>query len=235
MDIPSRGSEEERIRIPCRYELIYRVTDIINKTELSTCKVPSYVARQRGTSGRRVGSDGGSGAVGARGEPGARLEGEREAEAEAEGVPLTISYFNARGGLFSTIPTFPCVEIQDGGPQSSTTSPPSHVSMQGRPFLPSLALKRKTEVPNPHHQPFISRFNVKGAIFNLSHLLHIETWGGGLSTLLHPHHHPQPNTCLFSLVEIIYNRYRLFYLINILFFVLKNWFQLVNDWLKLVV
>ena len=33
MNIP-RGSEEERIRIPCRYELIYRVTDIINKTEL---------------------------------------------------------------------------------------------------------------------------------------------------------------------------------------------------------
>jgi len=29
------------------------------------------VALQRGTSGRRVGSDGGSGAVGARGEPGA--------------------------------------------------------------------------------------------------------------------------------------------------------------------
>jgi len=45
------------------------------------------VARQRGTSGRWVGSDGGSGAVGARGEPGA--EGEREAKAEAEGVPLT--------------------------------------------------------------------------------------------------------------------------------------------------
>jgi len=34
MNIPSRGSEEERIRIPCRYGLIYRVTDIINKTEL---------------------------------------------------------------------------------------------------------------------------------------------------------------------------------------------------------
>jgi len=34
MDIPSRGSEEERIRIPCGYELIYSVTDIINKTEL---------------------------------------------------------------------------------------------------------------------------------------------------------------------------------------------------------
>ena len=35
------------------------------------CKVPSYVARQRGTSGRRVGRNGGSGAVTSRGEPGA--------------------------------------------------------------------------------------------------------------------------------------------------------------------
>jgi len=35
MNIPSRGSEEERIRIPCGYGLIYRVTDIINKTEIS--------------------------------------------------------------------------------------------------------------------------------------------------------------------------------------------------------
>jgi len=34
MNIPSRGSEEERIRIPCGYGLIYRVTDIINKTEV---------------------------------------------------------------------------------------------------------------------------------------------------------------------------------------------------------
>jgi len=34
MNIPSRGSEEERIRIPCKYGLIYRVTDIINKTEV---------------------------------------------------------------------------------------------------------------------------------------------------------------------------------------------------------
>ena len=53
------------------------------------------MARQRSTSGRRVGSDGGSGAVGARGKPGARAEGEQEAEAEAEGeaegVPLTIT------------------------------------------------------------------------------------------------------------------------------------------------
>jgi len=30
----SRGSKEERIRIPCGYGLIYRVTDIINKTEI---------------------------------------------------------------------------------------------------------------------------------------------------------------------------------------------------------
>ena len=43
MDIPSRGSEEERIRIPCRYELIYRVMDIINKTEL--CKYVSVRVR----------------------------------------------------------------------------------------------------------------------------------------------------------------------------------------------
>jgi len=53
------------------------------------------MARQLGTRGKGVGSDGRSGAVGVRGEPGA--EGEREAEtgAEAEGetggVPLTIT------------------------------------------------------------------------------------------------------------------------------------------------
>jgi len=35
MNIPSRGSEEERIRIPCGYGLIYRVIDIINKTKIS--------------------------------------------------------------------------------------------------------------------------------------------------------------------------------------------------------
>jgi len=34
MNIPSRGSEEERIKIPCGYGLIYRVTDIINKTKI---------------------------------------------------------------------------------------------------------------------------------------------------------------------------------------------------------
>jgi len=34
MNIPNRGSEEERIRIPCGYGLIYRVTDIINKTKI---------------------------------------------------------------------------------------------------------------------------------------------------------------------------------------------------------
>ena len=49
------------------------------------------MARQRGTSGRRVGSSGGSGAVGvtSRGEPGA----EAEAEAEAEAVPLTLTCY----------------------------------------------------------------------------------------------------------------------------------------------
>jgi len=47
MNIPSRGSEEERIRIPCGYELIYRVTDIINKTELG--KYVSVLVRYRVT------------------------------------------------------------------------------------------------------------------------------------------------------------------------------------------
>jgi len=59
------------------------------------------VARQRGTSRRQVRSNGGSGAVGARGKPGAGAEGEQDAEAGAEagvgveaegeagGVPLT--------------------------------------------------------------------------------------------------------------------------------------------------
>ena len=61
------------------------------------CKVLTYVARQRGTSRRQVGNNGGSGAVGVtlRGEPGAGAEGEWEAEVgvevevEVEGVPLT--------------------------------------------------------------------------------------------------------------------------------------------------
>ena len=53
------------------------------------------MACQRGTSGKQVGSDGRSGAVGIRGEAGAgaEAEGEQEAEAKAEGemggVPLT--------------------------------------------------------------------------------------------------------------------------------------------------
>ena len=41
----SRGSEEERIRIPCEYGLIYRVTDIINKTEVG--KYVSVCVRYR--------------------------------------------------------------------------------------------------------------------------------------------------------------------------------------------
>jgi len=51
------------------------------------------VARQCSTSGRRVGSNGGSGAVGvtSRGKPEVEAEGEREAEAGAEAVPLTIT------------------------------------------------------------------------------------------------------------------------------------------------
>ncbi len=79
--------------------LIYRVTDIINKTEIgkymsvhvSMCKVLSYMACQRGTSRKRVGSNGGSGAVGARGEPGGEREVEGKVEGKAEGVPLTTS------------------------------------------------------------------------------------------------------------------------------------------------
>jgi len=59
------------------------------------CKVLSYVAYQRGTSGRRLGSNGRSGAVGVTsgGGPGAGAEGEWEAEGEGEvgGVPLTIT------------------------------------------------------------------------------------------------------------------------------------------------
>jgi len=47
VNIPSRGSEEERIRIPCRYGLIYRVMDIINKTEIN--KYVSVRVRYRTT------------------------------------------------------------------------------------------------------------------------------------------------------------------------------------------
>ena len=61
-----------------------------------------------------------------------------------------------------------------------STSPPSRVSTQGGPSLPSVASKRKTEVPNPHQQPSISRFDARGAVFNLLHLLRVETRGGGL-------------------------------------------------------
>ena len=50
------------------------------------------MARQRGTSGRRVASNGRSGAVGvtSRGEPGAEGQREEEVEEEAGGVPLTL-------------------------------------------------------------------------------------------------------------------------------------------------
>jgi len=69
MDIPSRGSKEERIRIPCGYELIYRVTDIINKTELGY--YVSVCVRYRVTWHASVAlAEGRSEAVGARGEPG---------------------------------------------------------------------------------------------------------------------------------------------------------------------
>jgi len=58
MNIPSRGSEKERIRIPCRYGLIYRVTDIMNKTEIS--KYMSVHVRYRVTWHASVALVGGS-------------------------------------------------------------------------------------------------------------------------------------------------------------------------------
>jgi len=64
------------------------------------------VARQCSTSGRRVGSDGGSGAVGARGELGAGAEGEQEVEGEGEagGVPLTLTscFIHSHSSLVSS-------------------------------------------------------------------------------------------------------------------------------------
>jgi len=45
------------------------------------------VARQHSTSGRRIRSDGGSGAVGARGKPGAGGEREAEGKGKGKGVP----------------------------------------------------------------------------------------------------------------------------------------------------
>jgi len=67
------------------------------------CKVPSYVARQRGTSRRQVGSDGRLGTVGARG----NREREAGAEAEAGGVSLTGTNpgfeKNKYWGFFSTL------------------------------------------------------------------------------------------------------------------------------------
>ena len=66
------------------------------------------MARQCSTSGRRVGSDGGSGAVGARGELGAGAEGEQEVEGEGEGeaggVPLTLTscFIHSHSSLVSS-------------------------------------------------------------------------------------------------------------------------------------
>ena len=92
INIPSRGSKEERIRIPCGYGLIYRVMDIINKTAIS--KYVSVCVRYRVTWHASVAlAGGGSGAasVTSRGEPGAGAEDGQETEAEggAGGVPLT--------------------------------------------------------------------------------------------------------------------------------------------------
>jgi len=64
--------------------------DIINKTKIS--KYMSVHVRYRVTWHANTAlAEGGSGAVGARGELEAGAEGEREAEAEAGGVPLTCS------------------------------------------------------------------------------------------------------------------------------------------------
>ena len=49
------------------------------------------MAHQRSKSGKQVGSDGRSGAVGARGELGVEDEQEAEGEGETGGVPLTIT------------------------------------------------------------------------------------------------------------------------------------------------
>ena len=88
MNIPSRGSEEERIRIPCGYGLIYRVTDIINKAKIG--KYVSVRVRYRVTWHTSTAlAEGGLGVMGARGESG--VGAEAEVEAEAGGVPLTIT------------------------------------------------------------------------------------------------------------------------------------------------
>ncbi len=49
------------------------------------------MARQRSTSRKQVGSNGGLGAIGARGELGVGARGERKVEGKAEGIPLTIT------------------------------------------------------------------------------------------------------------------------------------------------
>ena len=65
------------------------------------------MAHQHGTSGRRVGSDGGLGVVGARGKLGAGAEGEQETEAEAEGeaggVPLTGPCYHQKSSFADTL------------------------------------------------------------------------------------------------------------------------------------
>jgi len=90
----------ERIRIPCGYGLIYRVTDIINKTEIS--KYVSVRVRYRVTWQASMALvEGGLEAMAGREwyMQGASREREAEAEAEGEagGVPLTgIPYLEER-------------------------------------------------------------------------------------------------------------------------------------------
>jgi len=81
MNIPSRGSEEERIRIPCGYGLIYRVTDIINKTEIG--KYVSVHVRYRVMWHASAAlAEGGSGAMAG------QERWKRERKGKREGFPL---------------------------------------------------------------------------------------------------------------------------------------------------
>ena len=81
------------------------------------------MARQRSTSGRQVGSSGGSGVVGtSRGEPGAGAEGEREAEggAGAGGVPLTTTSEIKHNAWFGGVLISLGFNLSQQPPKSST-------------------------------------------------------------------------------------------------------------------
>jgi len=97
---------------------------------------------------------------------------------------------SARGGCFQ--PSLPSLASKCEVVVPNLHHQPFIPCFDARGATPSLMSKHKMEVPNSHHQPSISCFDARGAVFDLPYLLHIETRGGGLSTLLHPHHHPQP-------------------------------------------